>query len=127
LVLKLGYTYNHATDESSDKVTDKVAYVPKHTLNMGLQYTVPAIGTRIDLTGLATAKVYTQVPTPSSPTQEEMHTAGYFVLDARLTQKILQNFEVYVAANNLFDTDYESESGYPALGRNIFAGVNVRF
>jgi len=27
----------------------------------------------------------------------------------------------------LFDTDYESESGYPALGRNIFAGVNVRF
>jgi outer membrane receptor protein involved in Fe transport len=127
LVLKLGYTYNHATDESPNKVTDRVAYVPEHTLNAGIQYTVPRIGTRIDLNGLATSKVFTQVPTPSSPTQAEMHAAGYFVLNARLSQKFLKYFEAYIAANNLFDTDYEPESGYPAMGRNIFAGITVKF
>lgn len=127
LTLKLGYTYNNAEDRSANRLTDTVPYVPKHTFNMGIQYTVPYIGTRIDLTGLATSKVYTQVPTASSPTQEELHTAGYFVLNARLTQKFMKNFEVYLAANNLFDTDYESETGYPALGRNIYAGFTARF
>ncbi|MBN1662964.1 MAG: TonB-dependent receptor [Deltaproteobacteria bacterium] len=127
LILKLGYTYNHAADVSPNKVTDRVAYVPEHTLNAGIQYTVPRIGARIDLNGLATSKVFTQVPTPSSPTQAEMHAAGYFVLNARLSQKFLKYFEAYIAANNLFDTDYEPESGYPAMGRNIFAGITVKF
>jgi outer membrane receptor protein involved in Fe transport len=56
-----------------------------------------------------------------------MHAAGYFVLNARLSQKFLKYFEAYIAANNLFDTDYEPESGYPAMGRNIFAGITVKF
>jgi outer membrane receptor protein involved in Fe transport len=71
--------------------------------------------------------VYGQLPTPSSPTQEEIRTSGYFVLNARLTQKITKNIEAYVAANNLFDTNYESESGYPALGRNLYAGLTFKF
>jgi outer membrane receptor protein involved in Fe transport len=127
LTLKIGYTYNHAEDRSDDRVTDKVTYVPKHTFSAGVQYTVPYIGTRIDVNGLATSMVYSQLPTPSSPTQEEIRTSGYFVLNARLTQKITKNIEAYVAANNLFDTNYESESGYPALGRNLYAGLTFKF
>jgi len=127
LILKLGYTYNNASDQSSNRVTDQVAYVPENTLNVGVQYTIPYIKTRVDLNGLAMANMCTQVPTPSSPTQQEVYTAGYFVLNGRLTQKIMNNIEVYVAANNLFDTGYDSEPGYPALGRNIYGGITFKF
>jgi outer membrane cobalamin receptor len=94
---------------------------------MGIQYTIPYVGTRVDLTGLAMANVYTQLPAPSNPTLQEVQTAGYFVMNGRITQKIMKYFEVYIAVNNVFDTDYETENGYPAWGRNIFGGITARF
>ena len=127
LVLKLGYTYNDAADKSDNRVTEHVAYVPEHTFNMGVQYTVPYIKTRLNLNGVAMSNVYCQLPTPSSPADREIQIAGYFVLNGRLTQKVTKNIEVYLAFNNLFDTNYELENGYPTMGRNILGGIIAKF
>ena len=127
LILKLGYNFNQASDQSDDRVTDHVRNVPEHKLDLGLQYTVPYTKTRLNLNGLLMASLYSQLPTPSSPTTTEIETAGWFTMDMRVTQPILKNFELYLAINNLFDREYEPESGFPAPGRNIYGGITGKF
>lgn len=127
LVLKLGYNFNHATNQSDVKVTDKVRNVPEHKLDLGAQYTVPYIKTRIDLNGILFSNIYSQVPTLSYPTDPEVKSAGYFVLNARVSKKFLNYFEAYVAINNIFDRNYEPEAGFPAVGRNIYGGLTAKF
>jgi outer membrane receptor protein involved in Fe transport len=127
LVLKVAYNFNHATDQSSPKVTDKVRNVPEHKLDLGAQYTVPVVRTRLDLNGILFSNLYSQVPTVSRPSDPEIQSAGFFVLNARVTQKFLKNFEAYLAVNNIFDRNYEPEAGFTAPGRNIFGGLTASF
>jgi len=127
LVLKLGYNYNHATDQSDVKVTDKVRNVPEHKLDMGVQYTIPYVKTRIDLNGILFSNVYSQVPTLSYPDDDLIQSPGYFVMNARISQQFMKYFEAYIAFNNIFDRNYEPEAGFPAHGRNIYGGLTARF
>ncbi len=127
LVLRLGYNYNHATDQTEGRATEHVVNVPEHKLDMGVQYTVPYTKTRIDLNGILLADMFTQLPTPTRPTTEIQSVAGYFLLNARVSQKFLDNFEAYIAFNNVFDRNYEYSYGLPAQGRNIFGGITARF
>jgi outer membrane receptor protein involved in Fe transport len=140
LILKLAYNFIHATDQSDNRVTDKVPNVPEHKLDMGAQYTLPYTKTRLDLNGVLYGQVYNQVPTPSSPNQQVATTAGYFILNVRVSQKFLDNFEAYLAINNVFDRNYDAQGGLPyqnaslpgapeipTPGRNIFGGVTAAF
>lgn len=127
LVLKLAYNFNHASDQSDNKVTDIVANVPEHKLDMGVQYTVPYTKARLDLNGILLSKIYSQVPTVSSPTQEFQRSSGYFLVNARISQKFLKNYEAYIAFNNIFDRNYEEQYGFPGRGRNIFGGITAKF
>jgi outer membrane cobalamin receptor len=127
LVLKLAYNYNHASDKSDNRVTDKLINVPEHKLDMGIQYTVPYIGTRLDLNGILLAAIYNQLPTPTTPTQQIQRVGGYFTANMRVTQPFLKHYEAYVAVNNIMDRNYEEQYGFPAVGRNIFGGLSAKF
>jgi len=127
LVLKLGYNFNQASDQSDNRVTDHVRNVPLHKLDLGVQYTVPYTKTRLNLNGILMGSLYSQLPTPSSPTTTEIETPGFFVMDMRLSQPFLKNFEAYIAFNNIFDRNYEPESGFPAQGRTIYGGITAKF
>ncbi len=127
LVLKLGYNYNHATDQTDGRATEHVANVPEHKLDMGAQYTVPFTGTRIDLNGILLSNMYTQLPTPTRPTTAVQSVAGYFLLNARVSQRFLKHYEAYIAFNNIFDRYYEDSYGLPGRGRNIFGGITAKF
>lgn len=127
LVLKLAYNYNHASDQSENRVTDKLIYVPEHKLDMGIQYTVPYARTRLDLNGILLSEIYNQLPTPTSPTQQTQRVGGYFSANARLTQPFLKHYEAYIAFNNIFDRNYEEQYGFPGQGRNIFGGISAKF
>ncbi len=127
LVLKLAYNFNHALDQSENKVTDLVANVPEHKLDMGVQYSLPWTKTRLDMNGILISEIYNQVPNPTNPTQEIQSTSGYFILNARVSQKFLKHYEAYLAFNNLFDRNYEEQYGFPGRGRTIFGGITARF
>lgn len=127
MVLKFGYNYNHATDQTDGRATEHVVNVPEHKLDMGLQYTVPYIKTRLDLNGILLSDMYTQLPTPTKPTTEVQSVAGYFLLNMRISQKFLSNYEAYIAFNNICDRNYYDGYGLPARGRNIFGGITARF
>lgn len=127
LVLKLAYNYNNASDRSDNRVTDKLVNVPEHKLDMGIQYTVPYIKTRLDLNGILLSEIYNQLPTPTSPTQQFQRVGGYFTANARLTQTFLKHYEAYIAVNNIADRNYEEQYGFPGPGRNIFGGITAKF
>ncbi|RQW89785.1 MAG: TonB-dependent receptor [Geobacter sp.] len=148
LVVRLGYTYNHASDQSDvkpvvdGKTIDQVTNVPEHKLDMGVQYTVPYLKTCLDLNGILYSNSFSQLPTVNRPTQDTINLPGYFVLNARVSQKFLKYFEAFLSVNNIFDRDYTQESGstasgavsrtitepgFPAPGRNIFGGITAKF
>lgn len=122
LVIHADYTYNHAEDKSSNKVSDDVTDVPEHVANLSIQYTLPVTYTKIDLNGSYMGSVYTNV-TPGS----ENKLDDYFLCGIKISQPFLKYFEAYVAANNLLDEDYEWGDGYPGQGRNFWAGLSVKF
>jgi iron complex outermembrane receptor protein len=127
LVLRLAYNYNKASDESNNRVTERLVNVAEHKLDMGIQYTAPYVGTRLDMNGILLSEIYNQLPTPTSPTQQTQKVGGYFTANARLTQPFLKKYEAYIAFNNIFDRDYEEQYGFPGQGRNIFGGISAKF
>ena len=126
LLLKVGYTYNKGRDRSDDRVTDNVTFVPEHKIDLGVNYTVPYIITPVDITCIYVSESYNQLPTPQRPTQETIKTGDNFIMNARISKSFLKRYEAYIAINNILDSDYESEWGYPGLGRNFYVGLSVK-
>jgi outer membrane cobalamin receptor len=128
LKLWASYTYNYARDKSVGRVTEKVRNVPAHKVDMGLHFTIPYIKTGLDLVGVYMGDIYSQVPTMSSPTPLPIQKVGdYFTMNVRLSKTFFKHFEAYVAINNLFDRNYESERGYPAPGINYYFGLEAKY
>ncbi len=127
LVLYAEYTYNNAKDRSSDRVTDKVRNVAKHKVDMGVNYTIPYINTRIDLVGTYLGKVFSQVPTPRAPTQAVTEIDDNFITNIRISTKFLKYLGAYLAVNNIFDKNFESETGFPGRGRNFYLGLSATY
>lgn len=127
LVIHAGYTYDKARDRSDDRVTDNVVNIPEHKFDLGIKYTIPYILTSIDLTSSYVSDVFSQLPTSQRPTQEAIRAGDYFIVNARISRTFFRNYEAYLALNNLFDSDYESEAGFPAPGRNFHVGVTAKF
>ena len=126
LVLFGSYTYNDARDKSPDRVTNLVRNIPMYKVDVGGHYTIPYINTRLDLVGIYMDKVYSQLPTPSFTNQRSI-VDSYFTANVRISKTLINYFEAYVAINNIFDRDYESQSGFPARGRNLYCGVSAKF
>lgn len=126
LILKLGYTYNNARDRSDARVTDNVIFIPKHKVDIGVKYTIPYIIAPLDLTCMYVSESYNQLPTPQNPDQESIKTGDHFIMNARISKSFLKRYEAYLAINNIFDSDYESEYGYPGTGRNFYIGLSVK-
>ena len=127
LVLRAGYTFNYARNRSEGRVTDNVVNVPEHKIDMGVSYTIPYINTRLDLVGIYMGKIFSQLPTPTNPTQATTKVDDYFIANARISKSFLKYFEAYLAVNNIFDKNYESEYGFPGPGRNFYLGISAKY
>ena len=131
LVLRAGYTYNYARNKSQDRVTSNVVNVPEHKIDMGASYTIPYIRTRLDLVGIYMGKIFSQLPTPTSPTQSKTKVDDYIITNARISTNFLKykgfDFEAYLALNNIFDKNYDSEYGFPGPGRNFYLGISAKY
>ena len=127
LLLRAGYTYLKAKDESDGRVTDDVVGAPEHKVDIKIQYTVPKVGTKLDFIGLYLGNEYNQLPTAASPTLDVLETSGYFLANFKVTQPLWDKFEAFGYVSNILDRDYESESGYPGQGRAFWVGLSAKF
>ncbi len=53
--------------------------------------------------------------------------APYFLLNGRLARRVGRRHELFVAVENLTDSDYEFRPGYPMPGRTWMLGLNLGF
>jgi len=127
LFIRADYTYNHARDKSSGQVTNKVTGIPKHKINANVEYTLPYLGTRVDLTMVYQSKSYSQLPTATKPDTPILRNDTYTVFNAKISQKFLKHLEAFIYLDNIFDKNYEPESGIPAPGRTAWLGMSAKF
>ncbi|MDD5712087.1 MAG: TonB-dependent receptor [Smithellaceae bacterium] len=127
LSIRLDYTYNYARNFSDDRVSNYVTFTPEHKADLGIEYTVPKIATKLCLNGLYMGRAYSQVPTPGRPADPLLETGDYTIFDVKIVQGFLKHYEAYVAANNVLDANYEQEAGFPAPGRAFWVGLSAKF
>jgi iron complex outermembrane recepter protein len=127
LVLRAGYTFNYARNKSEGRVTNYVVNTPEHKVDTGVSYTIPYICTRLDLVGIYMGRIFSQLPTPTNPTQVTTKVKDYYIVNARISYSFLKYFEAYLALNNIFDKNYESEYGFPGSGRNFYLGISAKY
>ncbi|MCX5832745.1 MAG: TonB-dependent receptor [Deltaproteobacteria bacterium] len=127
LTLRAAYTYNKAANKSEGRVNDDVTFIPQHKIDLSIAYMVPVVKAKIDFNGLYVSQMYGQLPTGSSPALAILTTSDYFIMGLRISKTLFKNFEAYFGAKNLLDKDYEQEVGFPAPGRNLYAGVKFEY
>lgn len=127
LTLRADYTFVDAQDASAVRVTDDVTNVPRHKAGFFASYTVPGPKTLLDLDAVWVGSMYSSLPTVTYPADPVKEVDGYFLLGAKVTQEIVKGVRLYVSGRNLLDEDYESEAGFPGVGRTFSFGASATF
>jgi iron complex outermembrane receptor protein len=109
---------------------DKVARTPENTMSAGLEFLVPSL-LRLNVDYLMVSEQY--VYNPRNPGKGGVNIEridGYELLNAKLAfpfQDERVSGDVWVAAENLGDTDYEYLPHYPMPGTTWMGGVTLEF
>jgi iron complex outermembrane receptor protein len=96
-----------------------VLAAPRQQLNVSVNYSYKIWSLNVSTQYIE--KLYTQI----APVQ--IIQPDYLLLNARLLARPLKQLELFVAANNLLNQQYEINRGYPMPGINFNGGFNVRF
>ncbi len=100
-----------------------VIAAPRQQLNIGANYNYKIWSLHISAQYIE--KLYTLISL--IPTVTPVIQTDYLLLNARLSAKPLKNLEIFVAGNNLTNSQYQINYGYPMPGFNFNAGFNVKF
>jgi vitamin B12 transporter len=96
----------------------QLARVPRHMANVELGY---------DVTARLNANVAARYSGASLDRVGGVALPDYWLVDLRAQWKLAEALTVYARAENLFDRQYQTASGYGALGRSIYAGFRSHF
>lgn len=128
LSFSAGYTYlSTEADEYVAALDDfrdgRLAYRPRHTIQGAIVVT-PSEGLRfgLNVTGQFDREYRDLYGTGDTFDAEDFITAD-LVADWAVTDAI----SIFARVENLFDEEYESTDGYPALGRTGYIGARVNF
>ncbi len=116
---------------------DRLPYTPAFQLQAGVTWTfLECFRLYADVQYLKDTYASTSARSGSlnfGPLSDSTKLGDITVVNARVSYHFghrawhLSNAELFVAANNLFDQDYEYAKGYPMPGRTIFGGFNMKF
>lgn len=101
-------------------------YAPKTAVSLGVTGLVGGYRIAVDAQHQSSMFSVTQDRGSFNPTQ----VGSFTVANMRISRALAalgKSGEVYLAVNNLFDTSYQYNAGYPMPGRNFRVGMNVSF
>ncbi len=126
LTLRADYTFVDAKERTAVRATDDVTNVPRHKAGL-LASWAAATGTRVDLDVAWLGSMYSSLPSVAYPKDPVKERDGYVLLGGKVTQEVLAGLRLWVAGRNLLDEDYESEVGFPGVGRSFSFGASATF
>lgn len=104
-------------------ISKAVIAAPRQQLNISANYNYKIWN--LNVSSQYIEKLYTFIsPNPAVP---PIVQPNYFLLNARLSAKPLKNLEVFLAGNNLTNSLYQINYGYPMPGIYFNTGLNVKF
>ncbi|MDI6792775.1 MAG: TonB-dependent receptor [bacterium] len=110
------YTYLEATDKETDKY---LRYKPRHKAELSLGYE-NASGLKINISADHTDSVFSD----KSNTEK---LDRYTLLNARISQQLGQNVELFCSGKNLLDEEYQIYKDYPMPGLTVSGGIKAKF
>ena len=117
LVLRGAYSYLDSEDET-DSGRDELQNRPRHMFVADLDWNMGYnLGTHLKVRHVADQVYYSR-----NPPLIQADLNDYTVVDARLRWRPLGSLEMHVAAENLFDENFEEEYGLPNPGRFVYVG-----
>lgn len=124
LMLRAGYTFLDTEDKSPGTEKDELQNRPRNKLTFEGKYTFP-FGFSAYMNVMYVAdQVYYSRTTPL----EKRNLNNYALVNIKFDQRLLNGLlDLYLGADNLFDTDYEESYGFPRAGRMVYCGVEVHF
>ncbi|UCF63276.1 MAG: TonB-dependent receptor [bacterium] len=120
LNINTNYTYLQTLNQTSDRVTDYLAYRPKHRINGLLDFTFLE-RMRLHAEGSYTSDQYYQ--NPDNLQWEKLNDFG--VVNVKFEFQLTPITLIYLRGNNLYDSFYFTEYGIPMPGREIILGVKL--
>lgn len=119
----LGFTVNYTLLDTEDRTTGRVLVRrPRHNLAADVDWTTP-FGARLG----ATLRLASDSADTDFETFGRTALDGYALVGLRASLPIGDTLELYGRVENLFDTRYETVSGYGAYGRTAHVGVRASF
>jgi outer membrane receptor protein involved in Fe transport len=107
---------------------EELPYRPEHKIDLDLSQ-IFSFGLRVNLnTSYVSERTYYNHADPQNNktlVAEQEDLSDYFLLNLKLSQKILKNYYLYVFAQNLLDEVYQDLFQFASPGRTIWAGVKV--
>mgnify|MGYP006274904819 FL=1 len=117
--LDLAYTWTDADDPDGSATIR----VPEHVVDLAATWTAP--GGAADVTvGMRHVAGNTG---RDQGTARKVALDDYTTVDMGVRYRVTEATELFGQVNNLFDTDYEEQWGYPARGRTMRVGLRTRF
>jgi outer membrane cobalamin receptor len=94
-------------------------YAPEHEMNLQGRYTWKPLTFLADFKYVSGLKTFVG--------ENEVTTENYALLDFKIIWHALNWMNVYANFNNVFDTSYQIDRGYPLPGFNIIGGIEFRY
>jgi iron complex outermembrane receptor protein len=94
-----------------------VIAAPRQQVNVGANYSYKIWSLHVSAQYIE--NLYTSV--------QPLVNQSYALLNVRLSARPTKFLELYIAGNNLTNSQYQINYGYPMPGINFYGGVNVRF
>jgi iron complex outermembrane receptor protein len=111
LGMLMNYTYLSTSKE--------LLYAPEHELNLQGRYSWKS------LTFMADFKYVNDLNTFVG--ENEVTTGNYALLDLKVNWKALNWMNLFLDLNNIFDTSYQIDRGYPLPEFNLIGGIEFRY
>jgi len=96
---------------------------PKHQIHFEENYTVGKFD--FTLSSNSVFGLYTLTDNKSTADVVEKDIQNYLLLNAKINYRILPALNVFVSADNLLNTKYSINYGYPMPGITFFGGLNI--
>jgi iron complex outermembrane recepter protein len=120
--MNLNYTYLSAKNKSDNSESEIIEHRPEHVMALLFNYQTE-LGPELSADFFYLANNYGV----NSDTREFVKMKNYLLTNMKISHHLFNNYTLYFRVNNIFNTYYETEYGFPMAGREYFVGLKCNW